>query len=116
MKLSITEATIELEDDDIERIATAVAEKIGGVKETEDADEPNADEPADDDDDLAGPATKNKKGPTLDEVQDAITKAAKLNKPEVKKLLAKFGVERGSELPAEKYPKFLEGLGKIKKA
>lgn len=109
--------TVEVEDSEFDALATAIVEKMkeeglvvaGGEKE---------DEPVEDDDDLTGggKATAASKGPTLEEVQDAITAAAKLNKPAVKALLAKFGVERGSELGEDKYAKFLEGVKKIKKA
>lgn len=64
------------------------------------------------------PEEKEEEKPlTIDDVQNAIRAAAgkaQVNKDKVKAVLKKFGVERGTDLKAEKYAEFIAAVGKVK--
>lgn len=99
---------IELTDESIEAIASAIAEKInaGGGAETAEVAEA---------DDFGG-ADEKPKEITLTDMQDAIKEAVgKLGKEKVKAFVKKAaGVDKVVDIPKEKYQTVLDGLKKVK--
>lgn len=109
---------LELSDETVEALATAIASKITVNGATAEAAEEN------DDDLLGGDSAKDAKpAMTLDEVQDLVRgtigagkdKAAKdAIKTKVKAVLKKFDVAAVSDMDAANYEKFAAELKKIK--
>lgn len=101
---------IELTDESIEAIASAIAEKInagGGVEAVaEEADDFGG----------GGGADEKPKEITLTDMQDAIKEAVgKLGKEKVKAFVKKAaGVDKVVDIPKEKYQTVLDGLKKVK--
>lgn len=96
---------IEICDETIEKLATAIAEKIGAAA------------PAADDDDFdGGAAAEEEKEITLTDMQDAVKEAVgKHGKDKVKAFVKKAsGAEKVVDIPKDKYKAVLDGLKKIK--
>src|SRR3954469_22937311 len=72
-------------------------------------------EAEEDDDDMLGTADDKEDKVTQQDVIDAVTKAAGLNKPKTKEVLASFKVKRASDIPEADWAKAIVALGKVKK-
>lgn len=109
--------TIEVDDDGLEALASAIAAKLPAPIASDEA----LTEKAEEDDDLAGTPEVEETKATLEQVQDAIRAAVTpgkkstkdQNKEEVKKILKKFGAEKGTDLDKAKYGDVVKALEKF---
>lgn len=70
--------------------------------------------PEEDDDLAGGEPEEETKAITLADVQDAVRRAAGVNKEKTKKVLAKYKAERAGQLDAKHYEAAIADLDKIK--
>lgn len=104
--------TVEIDDESLEQLATAIAERLPTQAGVEEA----ADEPGDD---LTGGEPPDELAATLTDVQDAIRKAAAADEAATVKALAKYKTakgqpaKRGTELKEDDYTAFIADAAKI---